>query len=58
MQTSGTTYEVLPCEDIIEHTNNFWCLCNPSVEAQVLDDEVYWVTTHNSLDEFLEDSQA
>jgi len=50
---------ILPSHDVIEHKNRFHCVCNPTVEVyKDLTGKIYWVTTHNAFDEFLDDSQT
>jgi len=58
--TSNNTVEEWPSHDVIEHTHNFTCLCNPKVEALVDTDTgtFIWKTTHNTFDEFLDEDQT
>jgi len=58
--TSDNTCEVWPENDVIEHKHKFTCPCNPTVEAIFNHDAgtFVWQTTHNSFDEFLDESEV
>ena len=56
--TAETVTHVLPSHDVIEHRENFICICKPYIEHEVWNDRVYWREVHNSFDEFLDEDQV
>lgn len=46
-----STTHVMPIGDLIEHTADDDCACNPVQEAVVADDgSMNWLASHNALD--------
>lgn len=56
----GGSAHILPVQDVIVHRTRFTCPCNPQVEARVNDESTkgIWVVTHNSFDEYLDESET
>lgn len=56
VRASETVFHLIPTHDVIDHRGSFTCICNPTIDSEVQQNQsVTWYIAHNSFDEFLDD---